>query len=72
MLAVDLSGSMNEKDFALNGRSVDRLSATKAVAAQFIDRRAGDRLGLILFGERAYLQTPLTFDRDTLGTLLME
>ncbi|MEL7024054.1 MAG: VWA domain-containing protein [Pseudomonadota bacterium] len=72
MLAVDLSGSMQEKDFALGGRTVDRLSATKAVAAQFIDRREGDRLGLILFGERAYLQTPLTFDRKTLSTLLME
>ncbi|MEL7310387.1 MAG: VWA domain-containing protein [Pseudomonadota bacterium] len=72
MLAVDLSGSMQEKDFALAGRTVDRLSATKAVAAQFIDRREGDRLGLILFGERAYLQTPLTFDRKTLSTLLME
>lgn len=72
MLAVDLSGSMNQKDFALNGRSVDRLLATKSVASQFIERREGDRLGLILFGERAYLQTPLTFDRKTLRTLLME
>ncbi|MEM7611071.1 MAG: VWA domain-containing protein [Pseudomonadota bacterium] len=72
MLAVDLSGSMEAKDFKLAGRSVDRLTATKAVAGDFIDRRTGDRLGLILFGERAYLQTPLTFDRQTLKTLLFE
>ncbi len=72
MLAVDLSGSMQEKDFVLDGQAVDRLTATKRVAGNFIHRRAGDRLGLILFGERAYLQTPLTFDRNTVATLLQE
>jgi Ca-activated chloride channel family protein len=72
MLAVDLSGSMDQKDFELGGRRVDRLTATKAVASDFIDRREGDRIGLILFGERAYLQVPLTLDRDTVNVLLME
>jgi len=72
MLAVDLSGSMQERDFRLNGRRVDRLTATKAVAGEFIERREGDRLGLILFGEQAYLQVPLTFDRSTVRTLLNE
>lgn len=72
MLAVDLSGSMSEKDFILNNRPVDRLTATKAVAGEFIDRRQGDRLGLILFGRNAYLQAPLTFDRITVRTLLDE
>lgn len=72
MLAVDLSGSMQAEDFMLGGQPVDRLTATKAVAGNFIDRRAGDRIGLILFGERAYLQAPLTFDRETVRTLLYE
>jgi Ca-activated chloride channel family protein len=72
MLAVDLSGSMDQKDFELAGRRVDRLTATKAVASDFITRREGDRIGLILFGERAYLQVPLTLDRDTVKTLLLE
>ena len=55
------------------GRQVtDRLTAVKAVAGEFIGRREGDRLGLILFGEQAYLQTPLTFDRLTVRTLLNE
>lgn len=72
MLAVDLSGSMQERDFSLNGRQVDRLTATKAVAGEFIGRREGDRLGLILFGEQAYLQVPLTFDRNTVRILLNE
>ena len=72
MLAVDLSGSMDQKDFELAGRRVDRLTATKAVASDFIGRREGDRIGLILFGERAYLQVPLTLDRETVKVLLME
>ena len=72
MLAVDLSGSMDFRDFKLNGEAVDRLTATKAVAGEFIDRRVGDRIGLILFGDRAYLQAPLTFDRKTVHTLLEE
>jgi len=72
MMAVDLSGSMDQKDFELAGRRVDRLTATKAVASDFIERRDGDRIGLILFGERAYLQVPLTLDRETVNILLME
>jgi len=72
MLAVDLSGSMDQKDFELGNTRVDRLTATKAVASDFISRREGDRIGLILFGERAYLQVPLTLDRETVKTLLLE
>jgi len=72
MLAVDLSGSMDQKDFELGNRRVDRLTATKAVASDFISRREGDRIGLILFGERAYLQVPLTLDRETVKILLLE
>lgn len=72
MLAVDLSGSMQTQDFELHGQTVNRLQAIKAVAGEFIKRRVGDRLGLILFGTHAYLQTPLTFDRKTVATLLDE
>ncbi len=72
MLAVDLSGSMEVEDFIIEGRRVDRLTATKNVASEFIRRRVGDRIGLILFGTHAYLQTPLTFDRSTVITLLNE
>ena len=72
MLAVDLSGSMEIADFVLKGHKVDRLTATKSVAGEFIERRVGDRVGLILFGDKAYLQAPLTFDRKTVRTLLDE
>ena len=49
----------------LGGRMVDRLTAAKAVLTDFLDRRAGDRVGLIVFGERAFALTPLTLDRDS-------
>ncbi|WP_462320286.1 vWA domain-containing protein [Halochromatium sp.] len=72
MLAVDISGSMTEEDMVIGGQVVDRLMAVKAVAGDFIERREGDRIGLILFGQQAYVQTPLTFDRATARTLLFE
>jgi Ca-activated chloride channel family protein len=72
LLAVDLSESMTETDFEIQGERVDRLTAAKWVAQDFIKRREGDRIGLVLFGEQAYLQTPLTFDRDTVLTMLDE
>jgi Ca-activated chloride channel family protein len=72
MIAVDLSGSMKQDDMRINGRAVNRLVMTKYVLREFIKRRVGDRLGLILFADTAYLQAPLTFDRDTVKTLLDE
>lgn len=62
MLAVDLSASMGEQDMELGGQAVDRLTAAKAVLADFLDRRAGDRVGLVVFGDRAYALAPLTRD----------
>lgn len=72
MLAVDLSGSMATEDMSVNNRRSDRLTSVKAVAGEFIARREGDRIGLILFGRNAYQQAPLTFDRKTVRTLLEE
>lgn len=72
MMAVDLSGSMQEQDMRIRNRVVDRLTAVKVVAGEFIGRRDGDRVGLILFGDQAYLQAPLTFDRKTVQALLNE
>lgn len=72
MLAVDISGSMAQEDMQLNNRPATRLHVVKQVVGDFVVRRQGDRLGLILFGTNAYLQTPLTFDRNTVRTLLDE
>ncbi len=72
LLAVDLSGSMQTQDFESNGKMVDRLTALKMIMSDFIERRKGDRIGLVLFGSQAYIQTPLTFDLATVKQLLME
>jgi Ca-activated chloride channel family protein len=63
---------MQADDMVMGGRRVTRLQVVKSVGGEFISRREGDRLGLILFGDQAYLQTPLTFDRTTVRTLLLE
>jgi Ca-activated chloride channel family protein len=70
MMAVDLSGSMSLDDMQLAGRPVTRFAAVEAIAGDFIDRRAGDELGLILFGSQAYLVTPLTYDLDAVRAQL--
>jgi Ca-activated chloride channel family protein len=62
MLAVDLSESMETDDMQLAGRPVSRFGAVEAIAGDFITRRSGDELGLVLFGSRAFLVTPLTYD----------
>lgn len=72
MIAVDLSGSMQIEDMSLNGRAVNRLDMLKVVLGDFIERRVGDRLGLILFGDDAYMQTPMTFDRKNVKQMLNE
>ncbi|RAI04257.1 hypothetical protein DLJ53_07385 [Acuticoccus sediminis] len=62
VLAIDLSGSMEKEDFLLDGAEVSRLDAVKSVASRFVEGRAGDRVGLVVFGDRAYVAAPLTHD----------
>ena len=66
MLAVDVSSSMLAEDFAIDGQRVNRLDAVKVEVRRFLDKRDGDRVGLVLFGARPYLQAPLTLDHDWL------
>ena len=72
MLALDISGSMAMEDFDVQGRAVDRLAVVNAVAREFVSRREGDRVGLVLFASRAYLQAPLTRDRESVVEMLDE
>lgn len=73
MIAVDLSGSMETADFVLpSGETVDRLQAVKVVLSELAAQRASDRLGLIVFGSAAYLQTPFTDDHLVWEQLLAE
>lgn len=72
MLSVDLSGSMQIEDMVVNGQVTDRFTLIQHVISQFIERRKGDRIGLILFADHAYLQSPLTLDRRTVAQYLNE
>ncbi|HET6546591.1 MAG TPA: VWA domain-containing protein [Rhodanobacteraceae bacterium] len=72
LLAVDTSGSMSIEDMQLDGAPAPRFAAIQAIAADFIRRREGDRVGLILFGSRAYLLVPLTFDLKTVASQLAD
>lgn len=72
MLAIDVSGSMETPDLTLDGSQATRLEVVKQVAGEFVEHRGGDRVGLILFGTQAYLQSPLTFDHVTVRHFLDE
>ena len=66
LLTVDVSGSMEAMDFTLKGKTANRLAAVKAVVDQFIEARPNDRIGLIAFGGRPYMVSPLTLDHHWL------
>ena len=66
LLAVDVSGSMEAMDFTLGGKQVNRLAVVKKVVDEFIEQRPNDRIGLLAFGGRPYLVSPLTLDHQWL------
>ncbi len=72
MLAVDLSGSMQIEDMVIDNRPTDRFTMVQHLMNDFIARRQGDKLGLILFADHAYLQAPLTQDRRSIAQFLSE
>ena len=61
---------MEREDFSFNDQQADRLSVVKRVGADFIAKRSGDRLGLVLYGKEAFLASPLTFDHSAVTDLL--
>jgi Ca-activated chloride channel family protein len=72
MLAVDISGSMQIEDMQVGKAVATRIEAVRQLGAEFIASRKGDRLGLILFGSNAYVQSPLSFDTATVRRFLLE
>lgn len=72
ILALDLSGSMVRDDFELDGQRATRLEAVKSVGAAFARARAGDRVGLVVFGSQAYVAAPPTFDTDAIARSIEE
>lgn len=71
-IALDTSGSMEAEDFIIGGRQANRLDVSKAVIAKFIEGRPDDRVGLVLFGEEAFTQVPLTLDHQAVIGMLSE
>lgn len=74
-LLIDLSTSMERRDFTVKNEAqedepVDRLVVVKKIASQFIAERKGDRVGLVLFGSEAFIASPLTYDTDSVNTVL--
>lgn len=72
MLALDFSGSMARKDFVVGGVAHSRTDVVKQVVRDFISRRQGDRLGLVVFGDAAYTLSPLSRDHRTLDALFAD
>jgi len=73
LLLVDLSGSMRQEDFTnAAGKTVDRLTAVKEVLGDFLTRRQGDRVGLVVFGDAPFLQAPFSSDLNLVRRLLDE
>ncbi|MBI4410945.1 MAG: VWA domain-containing protein [Deltaproteobacteria bacterium] len=70
LLAIDTSGSMKALDFHLERSEANRLDAVKRVVGDFVSKRSHDRIGMVIFGEEAYTQCPLTLDYDVLRTFL--
>lgn len=70
MVAIDISGSMQALDFSTKEKMVNRLDVTKEVVGKFVRERHEDRIGLILFGENAFLQVPLTLDTSSVNYML--
>ena len=70
LLVVDISTSMLERDFEYQGKYYTRLAVVKQVVSDFIDKRVEDKIGLVLFGTRAYLQAPLTYDKQAVKDVL--
>ena len=72
MLAIDISGSMAEQDLYAGNRRATRMAVVREVAKRFVERRTGDRIGLVMFGTQAYVQTPLTTDHRSVQHFLDE
>ena len=70
MLTLDLSGSMEREDFDLDGRQVSRLAAVQDVGSRFVRGRTGDRVGLVVFGDRAYVAAALTHDAAAVAQVI--
>lgn len=72
IMVMDISTSMLEPDYRLNGQSISRIDAVKIAAYNFLKNRTNDKIGLVLFGTQAYLQAPPTFDNESVKNIILD
>ena len=72
IMVMDISTSMLEPDYAFKNRRISRIDAVKIAAYNFLENRINDKIGLVLFGTRAYLQAPLTFDKESVKKIILD
>lgn len=72
MLALDLSGSMIAEDMVMGGKPITRIDALKKIGTELVKRRAGDRVGIVIFAEHTLAAVPLSFDVDSVSRSLQE
>ena len=72
MFALDLSGSMIAEDMVMGGKPITRIGALKTIGSELIKRRAGDRVGIVIFAEHTLAAVPLSFDVESVGRSLQE
>jgi len=70
LLAIDTSSSMAATDLVVNSLSATRLAVVKHIVKSFIQKRTNDRIGVIVFGEEAFTQSPLTLDHGAVLTMI--
>ncbi|MFD1701667.1 VWA domain-containing protein [Methylopila henanensis] len=68
MIALDLSGSMERRDFALDGATARRLDVVRRLGSDFVRGRAGDRVGLVAFADRAFVAAEPSYDVDAVAS----
>ena len=70
ILAIDLSRSMATTDFGTARGTINRMEGVKSVVDEFLQVRASDRIGIVVFGASAFVQAPLTKDHHLLRELV--
>ena len=76
VLAIDASGSMNSSgydssdDFS-EGKRLSRFEITKVIATEFINKRVSDNIGVVLYGDFAFIATPITYEKEIVSEMLM-
>lgn len=75
VLAIDASGSMNSSGFDFEdevsqGERLSRFEITKIIASEFIQKRISDNVGVVLYGDFAFIASPITYEKEIVTQML--